>query len=365
MTPRGTRKNALLATWTRGPTSRELRRHPPRRGGLNPCTTPIPARGRRSSTSYVDHGRHLRSDLQPAARDDQPAVTMWLAVSLATISRPATSRSTLPGSQRAEDPRGNGAGAVEDSEWGTGRPEWTRIPPSGPPRHRMRPKPGAGWAEGGAFRPPPTRAIPPRQRNAVSRSGRRSHYGRRQNGPDGVQLSGRASRSRLPVAAVILDANMPATGGKGVPTDGLIEVVADEQYLFRGASAAASTTVEQGVKQARDLFRPGARRAARRQQPDRPVARGVGGRSSRGRSFRYVIVHVVAVARCGSEATDLIRLQECRLITDTPDKRHTVREHIAGLQRLRHDLRCTVEGVMCQLSFGSLIPDHRHGSAQA
>lgn len=103
---------------------------------------------------------------------------------------------------------------------GTGRPEQAAFRPSAPLRRRPQPRPGAGWAEGGAFRPP---FRSPGQRNAVSRM-RSVHRLRKKDGTDQTVCWCRDERgdhgSRWRFAPAV---SKPAIGGKGVPTDGLID----------------------------------------------------------------------------------------------------------------------------------------------
>jgi len=97
-----------------------------------------------------------------------------LPVSPATISRPATSRSTLPDSQLAQDLR---VTEPELPRTRNGGPEGRNEPAFRLPILRATER-SRSLAPGGKSIPP-TRVIPPRQRNAVSPGGRRSHYGRK------------------------------------------------------------------------------------------------------------------------------------------------------------------------------------------
>ena len=88
MAPRGTRKNALLATWTRGCLARVA--SAPAGTGAGSALPPhpsLPAAVVASTVPTSITDAISTADLQPAARYDQPAVTMRLAVSLATISQ--------------------------------------------------------------------------------------------------------------------------------------------------------------------------------------------------------------------------------------------------------------------------------------
>ena len=93
--------------------------------------TPIPTRGRRSSTvptSITDAISTATSSRPPAItsrRSPCGSPSAWRP-----FRRPATSRSMLPGSQRAEEPGGNGPELPRTRNVGTGRPERTafRLP---------------------------------------------------------------------------------------------------------------------------------------------------------------------------------------------------------------------------------------------
>ena len=167
MAPRGTRKNALLATWTRGCLARVA--SAPAGTGAGSALAPHP-----SLPAAVVAAPSLRRSRTPAPQrtSSQPpamtksAVTMRLAVSLATISRPATSRSMLPGSQRAEELRGNGAGALPRTRNGDRK---AGMDPHSAFRSPAPLNAAEAWCRvGGGRSIPPTRAIPPGQRNAVS-----------------------------------------------------------------------------------------------------------------------------------------------------------------------------------------------------
>ena len=246
MAPRGTRKNALLATWTRGRLARVA--SAPRRDGAVSIPAPHPSL---PAAVVAARPTSITDAISAATSSQPPAMTSRRSPCGSPLAwRPFPDR--LPRGERSPDlsaPRILAVTGPELSRTRNGGPEGRngpafRLPVLRATECRRSLAPGGRRAEHSALRPPGPFRLDSGTPCLVAVGAHTTEE--RQNGPDGVQLSGRASRSRLPVAAVILDARMPATGGKGVPTDGLIEVVADEQYLFRGASATASTTVDRG-----------------------------------------------------------------------------------------------------------------------
>ena len=134
--------------------SRELRRHPP---GPGRAQHSAPHRSLPAAVVATPSLRRSRTpsprDLQPAARYDPSrrspsgSPSAWRP-----FPRPATSRSMLPGPQRAGEPRGNGP-ALPRTRNGDRKAEWTafRLPvPRATERSRAWCR---GCAKGGAFLP--------------------------------------------------------------------------------------------------------------------------------------------------------------------------------------------------------------------
>jgi len=188
MTPRGMRKrraprnlDSRLPHASCGSTRRD--RDEPDTG-----SAPIPARGVVASPSLRrSRAPSPRRDLQPAARDDPSRRSPSGAPS---ARRPLPDR--LPRAVRSPDlsaARSLAGRARRPSRTRNGdrKAEWTRIQPSGPPRHCTQPKPCTGV--GGTRRIPPTRSF------AWTAECRASHAvdahtpEGSQYGPDGVLLS--------------------------------------------------------------------------------------------------------------------------------------------------------------------------------
>ena len=134
MAPRGTRKNALLATWTRGCLARVAAAPAVTGAGSTRAPRRSPAAAVVASPSLRrSRDATPRRDLQPAARDDpsrrspsgSPSARRPLP---GRLPRAARSPDLSPARNLAVTGRGCRGPGTEDR-----KAEWTRIPPSGPP----------------------------------------------------------------------------------------------------------------------------------------------------------------------------------------------------------------------------------------
>ena len=177
MAPRGTRKSALLATWTRGCLARvasapagtgagsALPPHPSLPAAVVASTVPT------SITDAISTGTSSQPPAMTSRRSPCGSPSAWRP-----FRRPATSRSMLLGPQRAEEPGGNGPELPRTRNVGTGRPERTafRLPvPRATERSRSL-VPGGRRAEHSAH---PAFRLDSGTPYLVC--GRRSYYGRK------------------------------------------------------------------------------------------------------------------------------------------------------------------------------------------
>ena len=140
--------------------SRDLRQHPPspRRAQHSHHTDPVAASVVASPSLRRSLTPSPRRDLRPAARDDPSRRSLSGSPS---ARRPLPGR--LPRAARSPDltaatnlaATGRRLPRTQNGDW---KAEWTRIPPSGPPRHCVNRHSPRAWAGrvGGTRRIPPT-----------------------------------------------------------------------------------------------------------------------------------------------------------------------------------------------------------------
>ena len=213
MALRGTRKDALPATRTRGCLARVA--SPPAGTGVGSAnsTEIVPAAVvAAASPASIADAISAATSSQPSAMS-KPAAAMRLAVGVEIISGPANSRSVFPGPSAP----GNLAVTVAEPPVGMG-PEGRNGPPAfGCPAPLNAAEARVpGGAEGGALRPPGHSAWTAECR--FLQCGRCSPYGRKAGrtrrcaGAETNDEGDHGSRRRLTPTA-----SEPATGGKGVP----------------------------------------------------------------------------------------------------------------------------------------------------